>query len=168
MSFKTPKTGRAEHIRAWMKARTGTITQRRFTTREMAESMRALTSDDRTKLRDALKDFVARSEVKALNYKKCKRRQYVYVNDRLDNLKGNINKKIFKAIYISQTFAVSDIQRLTGIKDRHYLDRITRNIKKEGYLQQIARRQCIHGSGAETIYHLVNRDNFKLELMRGN
>jgi len=168
MSLKIPKSGLANIMRAWMKARTGTIVERRFTTREMVEPLSISTSDVRAKLRDALKDFIARGEVKVLIYKKCKRRQYIYIHDWRKDLNGVLNKKIFKAMYVSNNFAVTDIQRLTGIKDRHYLDRITRKIKKEGHLQQIQRRRCIHGAGTENILHIVNRDKFKLECMKGN
>jgi predicted DNA-binding protein YlxM (UPF0122 family) len=168
MLLKMPKTGLANNMREWMKARVGTILQRRFTMREMAEALSVSSSDARTKLRDALKDFIARGEVKVLIYKKHKRRQNIYIHDWRKDLKGDLNKKIFKAMYISQSFSISDIQRLTGIKDRHYLDRITRKIKQEGHLQQIARRHCIHGAGVEKIYHIMNRDRFNLEIMKGN
>ena len=167
MSLKIPKSGLANIMRDWMKARIGTIVERRFTMREMAESLSMSTSDARAKLRDALKDFIARGEVKVLIYKKYKRRQNIYVHDWSKDLNGVLNKKIFKAMYVSNNFAVTDIQRLTGIKDRHYLDRITRKIKKDGHLQQIARRHCAHGPGAENIYHVTNRDRFKLEIMKG-
>jgi hypothetical protein len=168
MSLKIPKSGLARLIRDWMKARTGTIVERRFTTREMIEALGVLTAHVRAKLRDALKDFIARGEVKVLIYKKYKRRQNIYIHGWRKDLKGILNKKIFKAMYVSNNFTVTDIQRLTGIKDRHYLDRITRKIKKDGHLQQIARRPCAHGAGTENIYHVTNRDRFKLEIMRGN
>lgn len=93
-------------------------------------------------------------------------RQYIYVGDWRKVLKGNLNRKIFKAMYVSGQFAITDLQRLTGLQDRAWLDKITRQLKKDGHIQQINRRRCAHGAGAECIYHIVHRDKFKLEVMR--
>jgi phage replication-related protein YjqB (UPF0714/DUF867 family) len=69
-------------------------------------------------------------------------------------------------MYVSQSFAVTDIQRLAGEEDRCWIDKIVRQLKKDGHLQLICRRKCVHGVGAENVYHIVNRDKFKMERMK--
>jgi hypothetical protein len=174
MKKNIPKTGVADIMREWMKARAGNITERRFTTCEMAEALGVMLKtsgapalwDARAKLRDALKDFIKRGEVKVLIYAKRNRRQFLYVHDWRKELKGKINRKLFKAMYVSQDFSVTDIKRLTGLIDRNWIDKLVRKLKKDGYIQQIQRRLCAHGSGVEAIWHIVNRDKFNTELMR--
>jgi hypothetical protein len=163
---KTPKTGLAATMREWMKSRTGTKTQRRFTIEQMAEALGIAPGDEHQKLRNTLGDFENRKEVKSYFLKKHNRRQYLYCHDWKAELKGKINRKIFKAMYVSQNFAVTDIQRLTGLQDRCWVDKIVRQLKKDAHLQQVQRRRCAHGAGAEIVYRIVDHDKFKLEVMR--
>jgi hypothetical protein len=166
MSLKIPKSGLAAIMRDWMKARTGTKVQRRFTIAQICEALNVEPGEQHATLVNALKDFIRRKEVESYITAKCNRRQYIYVQDWQKVLKGKINKKIFKAMYVSQNFAVTDIQRHTGLSERCWIDKICRSLKKEGYIQQVSRRRCAHGAGAEAVWHIVNRDKFKLELMK--
>lgn len=170
---KIPKTGVADIMRDWMRARKGTASERQFTTREMGEALGVMLKtgdkpklwDARGKLRDALKDFIRRGEVKVIIYQKRKRRHFLYVPDARKELRGIINKKIYKAMYVCATFSVSDIKRLTHIKDRNYLDKVARKLAKGGYLQAVSCR-ILAGGGKEKVWHIVNRDKFNLELVR--
>ncbi|MCE5212138.1 MAG: hypothetical protein LLG40_11335 [Deltaproteobacteria bacterium] len=170
---KIPKTGVATIMRDWMKARKGTITERKFTTKEMGYALAIMQVtgeipiilNDRARMRDALKDFIKRGEVKVITYKNRKHRYFIYVPDFNRELKDIINKKIFKAMYVSGTFSMTDIKRLTHLKDRNYLDKIARKLSKDGYLQAISRRN-LTGGGRETVWHIVNRDKFNLEKPR--
>lgn len=163
---KIPKTGLSAILRDWMKSRTGTKVQRRFTIAQICDALVVMTGKQHQAVSNALTDFVKRGEVISRYNAKHNRRQYIYNLDWRKAKKGTQNQKIFKAMYVSQSFAVTDIQRLAGEEDRNWIDKIVRRLKKEGHLQKIGRRLCAHGSGSEAIYHIVNRDKFKLECMK--
>lgn len=172
---KAPKTTLAKRMRAWMAARTGTKAERRFTITQLCEALEIPEGPMHQKVANAIYDFERRGELQHYNVKapakyrraeKVDQRHYLYITDWHAVLKGNINKKIYKAIYVSGDFTVTDIQRLTGLQDRDWLDRIVPKLRNGGHIQQINKRLCGHGAGAETVYHVVNRDKFKLEVMR--
>jgi hypothetical protein len=167
MPLKIPKTGLAGRMRDWMKSRTGNRCQRRFTITELCAELGIQPGKDHQSARNTMLEFCRRGEVESYFRKKHKRRQYVYVHDWTRANQGKQNQRIFKAMYVSTSFAVTDIQRLSGVKERDWIDKIVRRLKKGGYLQQIARRICAHGAGAEKLYHIINRDKFKLEVMNG-
>jgi len=165
---KIPKTILAKRMRAWMRSRGGTVGDRRFYSRELYVALEIPKGYERQKARNALTDFLLRGEVTFRFNRKRKRRHYLYNLTWRRAQKGKINKKIFKAMYVSASFAVTDIVRLVGIKkqkERNWTDKVVRRLVKEGYLQQISRRLCAHGSGAEKVYRVVDRDKFNLELM---
>lgn len=163
----THKFGLASRMRAWMATRTGTKAQRRFSIAQMCEALQITPGKQHEKIATALYDFERRGELVAYMSKKHNRRQYLYVQDWQKMLRGQINRKIFKAMYVSgDFFAVTDIQRLTAITERDFIDKLVRQLKASGHIQQIQRRRCAHGAGAETIYHVTDRDKFKIEVMR--
>jgi hypothetical protein len=166
MYSKIPKTGLSAILRDWMKSRTGTKAQRRFTIAQVCDALCVMTGKQHQKVACALGDFISRGEVIAYQLKKRNRRQLIYNLDWEKAKKGTQNQKIFKAMYVSQSFAVTDIQRLAGEEDRNWIDKIVRRLKKDDHLQKIGRRLCAHGTGVEAIYHIVNRDKFKLECMK--
>lgn len=168
MSSKTHKTGLAVSMRDWMKARTGTKPQRRFTIGQICEALVITQGYQHQKVANALYDFERRGEISSRFNQKHNRRQYFYNSEWCKEKRGKQNQKIYKAMYVSQSFAVTDIQRLSGVAIRASIDKIVRRLKKGGYLQQIARRLCAHGAGAEKLYHIINRDKFKLECMKEN
>jgi hypothetical protein len=165
MSLKTHKTSLAVCMRKWMKTRTGTKPQRRFTIGQICEALAISKGCQHQKAANALYDFERRGEISSRFNQKHNRRQYLYNSEWCKEKRGKQNQKIYKAMYVSQSFAVTDIQRLSGVMIRASIDKIVRNLKGDGYLQQIGRRLCAHGAGAEKIYHVVNRDKFKLEMM---
>ena len=165
---KTPKTALAKRMREWMRSRTGSVGERRFFSRELYEGIGIPKGYQRQIARNALTDFLLRGEVAFRFNRKRKRRHYLYNLTWRRALKGRINRKIFKAMYVSASFAVTDIVRLVGIKkqeERNWTDKIVRRLVKDGYLQQHSRRLCAHGSGAEKVYRVVDRDRFNLEIM---
>lgn len=169
MSLRIRKTMLAQRMRGWMRARGGSVGDRRFYSRELYEAMSLPPGPERQKARNALTDFLLRGEVTFRFNRKRKRRHYLYNLTWRRALKGKINRKIFKAMYVSSSFAVTDIVRLVGIKkqkERNWTDKVVRRLIKEGYLQQVSRRLCAHGSGAEKVYRVVDRDKFNLELMK--
>lgn len=163
---KVAKTGLAANMRNWMKARTGTKAQRRFTIGQICDALNIKEGKDHQAVSVALLDFVRRKELETYFNKKHKRRHYLYVHDWRKELKGKLNRKIFKAMYVSGDFSATDIKRLTGLDDTSWIHKSIRKLKAEGYIQQISRRLCAHGAGAEIIWHVVNRDKFNLEKLR--
>lgn len=163
---KTPKTGLAFRMREWMRGRTGTKAQRRFTMSQICQALGAGAGKEREAVIKALADFAARDEVAVYWNAQQNLRQYLYMEDWHAVLKGHINRKIYKAMYISNDFAVTDVQRLTGLQERDYIDKLISKLRAGGHLAVIGRRLCAHGAGAENIYHVAHRDKFKLEVMR--
>ena len=162
---ETPKTGLTGAMRHWMKCRLLSIVETRFYVRELCEGLDIPPGDERQKVRMALYDFVARGEVTFRVNHKRNRRHYSYNRQWKPAQKGKINRRMFKAMYVSSGFTVTDVQRLTGIEERNWIDKTVRKLIRGGHLQQVGRRLCAHGSGAEKIYRVTDRDNFKTELM---
>jgi len=164
MLSKTPKTGLADRMRAAMKARNG-----KFVPVQLADDLGLPKGKERDKLRNALGDFVKRGEILQVLDKRNRRQIFYRYNDKWRRpFQGTINKKVFKAMYVSiEAFAVTDIQRLSGAKKRSHVEKIVKRLVEAGYLQNVGRRACAHGAGAETLYNvpLAGRDKFRLEVM---
>jgi hypothetical protein len=162
---KIPKTGLATRMREWMQARTGSVGERRFFSRELYEALEIPPGYEREKARKALADFLTRGEDTFRFNRKRNRRHYLYNRAWCKAQKGEIKRRMLKCMYVSPVFAMTDIRRLAGIKDRHWIGRIIRKLLTRGYLQQIGRRLSAHGAGVEKVYRVIDRDKFKLELM---
>ena len=164
MSSKAPKTGLASRMRAWMKAQ-----NRPFTKRDVYIGLGIDDPADRATLRNAVPDFLHRGEIWLAPPDRRIRRQninrYVYNSAWQGAQKGALKPRIFKAMYVSGIFAVTDIVRLTDQK-RDWVDRIVKMLRRSGHLAIVGRRLCAHGAGAEAIYHVADRDRFRLEVMR--
>jgi hypothetical protein len=164
MSSKAPKTGLAARMREWMKEQI-----RPFTKRDVYIGLGIEDPAERSTLRNAVPDFEVRGEIILQPPDKRIRRQdvnrYRYNNAWKGGQKGSLQPRIYKAMYVSGTFAVTDIQRLCD-QDRDWIDRIVRRLRRSGHLAIVGRRLCAHGAGAEALYHVTDRDKFRLEVMR--
>jgi len=164
MSLKAHKTGLAARMREWMKAQ-----KRPFTKRDVYIGLGIESPADRSTLRNAVPDFARRGEIILQPPDKRNRRQdinrYLYNPAWRGAQKGAIKPRILKAMYVSGQFAVTDIQRLCD-QDRAWIDRIVRGLRRTGHISVVGRRPCAHGAGAEALYHVANRDKFRLEVMR--
>ncbi len=163
VTVKAPKTGLASAMRAWMAAQTAP-----FCVAELCDGLGTPSGNSRQIVRNALGDFVDRGEIMRCRLDKRIRRQvskYRYNPEWQRKRKGTLNATILKAMYVTGQFAVTDIQRLTDLK-RDWIDRIVTSLKKAGYIRKVGRRLCAHGAGAENLYHIVNRDRYRLEVMR--
>lgn len=160
-----PKTGLAGRMRAWMRAQEGA-----FTKRDVYLGIGIDDPRDRATVRRAFGDFVRRGEVILLPPDR-RRADAGRVNRYRYNLSwqrahtGILAPRIYKAMYVSGTWAVTDIVRLTDL-NRDWIDRVVRRLKSGGYIAQVGRRLCAHGAGAEVLYHVTDRDRFRLEVMR--
>jgi len=158
MSRNIPKTGLAARMRDWMSRR-----KKPFTRERLCKELNILTSKEREKAIRALYDFEKRGEItKVLT--KDNRRQYLYASSWRKKQKESVLKsKILKAMYISNTFSLTYIQRLSGAQKRSYLDKITKRLENENFVVVIGRRPRLNGYGIENIYHVVDSKRFRIE-----
>lgn len=127
-----------------------------------------LSAHDRDQAAKAIRDFLRRDEIRTAPAKR-NQRQTRYRYNRQWHRKhraGVSDIKIYKAMYISHRFAVTDIQRLAGLPSRSWIDQLARRLRKAGHLTVVSKRICAHGSGVELIYHIPNRDKFRIEVMK--
>ena len=143
MSSKAPKTGLAGRMREWMKAQS-----RPFTKRDVYLGLGVDDPADRSTLRNAVPDFEARGEIILQPPDKRIRRQdinrYRYNPAWQGAQKGALKPRIFKAMYVSGTFAATDIERLTDL-DRSWIDKTVRRLRRSGHQPVVPRRLC-HGA----------------------
>lgn len=164
-SQATPKTGPTERMRAWMVAR-----KRPWTVIEMCDAMDAAGDAQRNRVRRLVLDFIRRLEVIPLGPsgtagKRNRRQNYFTYNRRYRRLqRGVIVKKVWKAMYISTEWTVSDIQRLAGGAP-NYVTAVVNDVRKRGYLGRVGRRVKDDGTGTERVYRLADRDRFRREVM---
>jgi hypothetical protein len=169
MPAKAPKTGLAAQMRAWMKAQS-----RPFTKRDVYLGIGIESPEERAIARNAAYDFAVRGEILLQPPDKRNRRQdvnrYRYNAAWQGGQKGSLMPRILKAMRVSGTFAVTDILRLCTRPDekisRAWIDKIVRRLRRAGHLTIVGRRLCAHRAGAEALYHVVDRDKFRLEVMR--
>ena len=160
---RVPKTGLASRMRAWMKAQ-----RRPFTKRDVYLALGIESSAERSILRNAVPDFERRGEIILQPPDKRNRlvnlNRYRYNHDWKGGKTGELKPRLFKAMYVSGTFAATDIQRLTDL-NRSWIDKTVRRLRRSGHLAIVGRRRCSGSNSAETIFHIANRDKFRLEVM---
>jgi len=157
-----PKTGLAGRIREWASA------QGVFTAADLYRALGVV--GDRDTVRKALRDFVRRGEVILLPPDRRRAdagrvNRYRYHRAWRTAQKGSMKPRIYKAMYVSGTWAVTDIVRLTDLS-RDWIDRVVHQLKASGHIAQVGRRLCAHGAGAERVYHIPDRVRFRFEVMR--
>ncbi len=160
-------------MRAWMQGQKAP-----WTAADLCKAIGLPPGPQRDRVRIDLRDFVGRGEIavargQILNLSpaaKRNRRQNLYQynpDHRANDREGALKQRIYKAMYVSVTeFALTDIRRLADIRDRSYLDKLTRRLTASGQVRVVGRRRCAHGAGAEKLYQVVNRDRFRTEVMR--
>ncbi|MBI4621074.1 MAG: type IV toxin-antitoxin system AbiEi family antitoxin domain-containing protein [Desulfobacterales bacterium] len=154
-SATIPKTGLAKRIRCWVSTR-----QSIFTVPEVCNGLRAK-GKDRMQIRNVITDFVKRGEIQRI-----KKGRYQYNQGWRREKKGCLKPRIVKAMYVSASaFSSADIQRISGVSNTSYVNRIIRNLKKNGHIHLVGKRPCVHGRGATQLYNIVNREKFKIEVM---
>jgi len=139
-----------------------------FTALEVAIGLGVPPGRQREDVAKAVRDFVRRGEIIELapdQRRKRKKKRFLYNHEWRKKQKGVLNRRIFKAMYVCGSFTVSEVVRLTGLK-RDWVDRLVPRLRKSGFIIPVARRLCAHGAGAERIYHIPDRDRFRLEVLR--
>jgi len=158
-----PKTGMAKKMRMWM-----STSQAPFTVPDVCDGL-GVTGRERTQVRYAMADFIRRGEIRlqTVDHRRQteSRRRYLYNQDWRREQKGLLKPRVIKAIYVSASaFSSADIQRISGVSDGHYVDRIIRQMKKAGHIQRTGKRHIPY-VGAVQLYNIVNRDKFRIEVM---
>lgn len=170
MSLKTPKTGLASLMREWM-----SMQRKPFTVGMIAGALSIPPGASCDHIHNAVRDFARRAEIfpAASSLRRTKSGHpgpmqtfYAYNPGWHRVHKGTLNKRIYKAMYVSGTFTLSEIQRLSEAPDRSWLDKVTRPLRKDDLIRPVGRRLCAHGSGTETVYYIPDRDRFRLEVMK--
>lgn len=149
-------------MRGWMAE-----TCRSFTVEQLYEGVGALTPGERFRVKRAMRDFLKRREIERLPLKDNRRQiRYRYNHKWKREAKpGGLKRKILKAMYVSGTFATTDIRRLSEVPERSFIDKLVARFVKSGLLRVVGRRPCAHGAGAENLYHIADRMRFRIEVM---
>jgi hypothetical protein len=153
MSLKIPKTGLAKRLREWMSGQSKAFDKKRVCL--------AFPEIGRARISAAISDCVRRKEL--IPVTKYNRRQYLYNRDWKKAKKGSLNKRIYKAMYVSGSFVAADVQRLAGVQDSGWVHKILRALKRAGLVQMVYRRPRTNGIGVEAVWHIPDRDRFKIE-----
>jgi hypothetical protein len=146
-------------MRAWMAGREG-----RFALRDLYEALGIPPGLPRERAARDLQDFVRRGEVVSDPDGRCIGNRYRYGGRPAEAATG-LRARILKAMYLSAIFSLSDIVRLSGAPDRKYVHKVAKPLRKGGHIRVVGRRLCAHGAGAEQVYHIPDRDRFRLEVI---
>jgi len=168
MSDNIPKTGLAKKMRAWMREQ-----KRAFTLSHIYDGLSIPTGKERAKAANAMPDFIKRGEIVRVLEKQNRRQPaqlYRYNHAwKVGHESGKIEGKIYKAmrlISFHEPFAVSDIQRMTGLTGRNYIDKLMRRLLATGHLKREGHRSRVTSYGKEALYRVINADRFRVEVMR--
>jgi hypothetical protein len=166
MSSKMPKTGLAARMRDWMSGR-----RHIFTTAMICDALGIPPGRERLRVASSVDDFVGRAEVIPLGNDRPDTsgndgRRYRYNPSWHRAHKGTLNQRIYKAMYVAGTFAATDIRRLAETPDADWIRKVTGKLRKKDLIRPVGRRTCAHGIGFETIWHIPDRDRFRLEVMK--
>jgi len=158
MQSKIRKTGLAIQMRKIM------IERGHFTAGNLCEDLKNH-GYLREQIASTLADFLKRGEICKISDKRILRQKYSY-NTNYGPKRGSPEKdKVIKAIYVSGSFVVKDIERLSG-QNQNYINKILRRLKARGFVQVTGKRTCAHGRGAELIWRVVDRTRFKIGVIK--
>ncbi len=157
MKKHVPKTGLAARMREAMRA-----FKRPFTTRALYDALGAESAAEKQRIYNALYNFQARGEITRTASGRIR-----YNHGWRPVLRGNLNKKVFKAMWVSpQGWSVSDIARLIATEDASYVYRIVRKLREKGLIEQCGTRSMSPYPGQEYLYRITDRDKFRKEVMK--
>ena len=163
MGNAIPKTGFATRIREAMRAR-----RFPFTTGQICDDLGVPHGPERQRAANIIGDFLERGEITKFRVLRSmgpvKHYKYRYNRSYKRKLTGDVRKRAHRAMYVSGTFSASDIERLTGEK-RNSIELNIRKLMRSGRIAQVARRKCAGGPGMDRIFHILNRDAFRKELL---
>lgn len=136
-----------------------------FTTAAICDGLGIIPGQSRERVANALGDFRRRGEVTVAAPDRRGRPRYRYNPHWRPKTKGTLNKRVYKAMYVSASFATADLERLVGGATRNHIEKIVRRLAEQGMLTQTGRRPCIGGAGVEAVWRIVDRDRFRREVM---
>lgn len=156
MKNKFPKTGLAGRIREVLKNRRNAISPT-----GISEALNIPPGPGRAAVWNTLKDFQKRCEIE-----KTEKGRFRYNHDHRKTVKGRLRQVVLKSVYVSiSNFSTSNIQRLSGVEDKRYIQRIFRGLLDDGYIMKVGRKRCDNGKGVERIFSIQDREKFRLKLV---
>ncbi|NPU85524.1 MAG: hypothetical protein HPY65_13690 [Syntrophaceae bacterium] len=142
-----------------------------FTKKQICDGMDVPRGKDRDQVQKALRDFARRGEIAVVHDKHIRRqtatRWRFVAGVRLKAKPGDNKDKILKAmrmISFQESFAVSDIERMTGA-GRSHIDKLVSRLLQEGHLRREGFRARSSSYGREALYRVVDTNRFRLEVM---
>lgn len=146
------KTGLAARMRAWM-----SVQQRDFSPAQVANGLGLPHGKERDSLRNAVSNFFQRGEIirgKGGKYK------YNHTWRRIDD--SPVRDRVLKAAYVyGKPFTASDLQRLAGVPDKNYVQKILRRLAARGEIVRVAKDK-----GNYLIYRIADRERYRREVMK--
>jgi hypothetical protein len=106
-------------------------------------------------------ELIRRYETDSMNHEIVK---YLYAAGYQRGRIHPVRGMLIKAIYVTETFTVHDIARLTSV-DRSYVNRTVLALRKTGHLATVGRRYKPGAHNPAPVYHVVDRDRFRKEVI---
>ncbi|MGD8389626.1 MAG: hypothetical protein PVG49_20940 [Desulfobacteraceae bacterium] len=152
---KIPKTGLAERIRAWASRQ-----REPFSPSDMCYGLDLSFSDERKRARGAIRDFLARGEMRRVGEALYQYNQEWAVQARSSLVKT----RLIKAMYVAWfTFTAGDLMRWTDARGRKYVEEVLLSLVRSGYVARVGSHKVPFGR--ENVYQVPDRDRFRKELM---
>jgi DNA-binding MarR family transcriptional regulator len=106
---------------------------------------------DNAAIRDALKDFLKRGEIRKLESTVP---SYEYVGRKEAIIKAD---RVWRAMRYLPVFSASEIAMLAKVKTEYVSD-IIKRYRKAGYISKAGQRKRKHRGGIDMLYTLLNRE----------
>ena len=148
--------GLAERLRAWMRGREG----REFTPAQAIQGLGLKPGPEGDPVRRAVLDFYRRGEVMRVSAG-----LYRFDAAWRPAPPSDEAARLYRAMYVSRSFGVSDLVRLTQDQVSVKCARKTvRRLAERGYLRPDGRQKTCQ-TGAERVWRIVDRDKFRIDLL---
>lgn len=160
MSSRRYRSDLSKRIRAFMEA-SGTAW------RSIGDITVAVDPEARGTIAKTIRNFIKRGELEQ-RYEKCgspcrERLQVRYLAPLPKRRPRKIKARVLKAAYVSESFTSRDLARLSGV-EIGYVCRVLRDLASAGAISRIGRKTG--QSSNLTIWHINDRDKFRVEVMR--
>lgn len=151
--MKRPKTGLAARMRAWMRS-----CNQPYTYHELYDGLSGAVP--MSQIKSAMSNFVARGEVERMPNGRWR------YNHEWRNLRVmNVERRIYKAMYITPQWSVNDIIRLVSA-GQSYVYRIVARLRATNVVEQVGVRSMSPRPGSEYVYRVRHREQFRKEYVK--
>ena len=160
----TPKTGRAQEMRAWMRRR-----RKPFAPADVSAGLGIPPGPERERVARALRDFLRRGEVARVGQAG---QGYLYLYNkawRREETDSPLKDRIHKAIYLagsSGVFSSAEIERLaTDGTSKNFISKTIKALVDGWFLETVGRRKRERAYGLENVYRITDRERFRMEVL---